>query len=255
MHATISRMKSLVVANWKMNPGTWKEAKKLFEETKRMSALLKVPVVVAPPAIFLREIAGLRPQKIGLAAQNVHFEQSGSYTGEVSAFQAKDAKAHYALVGHAERRALGETNDDVRKKVTTLLALEMMPILCLGEHVRDDEGSHFTFVREQLLTALHDVPQQKIAKVIIAYEPVWAIGATETMRPHDMHEMSIYIRKALVEKYGDAGHKPMILYGGAVDGTNVGAMLEHGGVKGFLVGRASVDAKRLAELLRAMKEA
>lgn len=248
-------MKSLVVANWKMNPGTWKEAKKLFEETKRMSTLLKVPVIVAPPAIFLREIGALRPGKVGLSAQNVHFEQSGSYTGEISALQAKDAKAHYALVGHAERRAMGETDDDVRKKVGALLALDMMPIVCLGEHVRDDDGAHFTFVREQLLTALRDVPLQKITKIIIAYEPVWAIGAAEPMRAHDMHEMSIYIRKALVEKYGEAGHKPMVLYGGAVDGTNVGIMLEHGGVKGFLVGRASVDAKKLAELLRAVKDA
>ncbi len=248
-------MKALVVANWKMNPISWKEAKKLFEETKRMSGLLKVSVIVAAPPIFLRDIGGLRRGKIGLAAQNVHFEQSGSFTGEVSALQAKDAKANYALVGHAERRAMGETDDDVRKKVAALLALEMTPIICIGEHVRDDEGSHFTFVREQLLTALRDVPQQKIAKVIIAYEPVWAIGAAEPMRPHDMHEMSIYIRKALVEKYGEVGHKLMILYGGAVDGTNVGTMLEHGGVKGFLVGRASVDAKRLAELLRVMKDA
>lgn len=248
-------MKFLVVANWKMNPGTWKEAKKLFEETKRMSALLKVPVIVAPPALFLREIGALRRGKVGLAAQNVHFEQTGSYTGEISAFQTKDAKAQCALVGHAERRARGETDDDVRKKVATLLALEMTPILCIGEEVRDDEGVHFTSVREQLLTALRDVPVQKIAKILIAYEPVWAIGAAEPMRPHDMHEMSIYIRKALVEKYGEVGHKPMILYGGAVDGANVGAMLEHGGVKGFLVGRASVDAKRLAELLRAVKEA
>jgi triosephosphate isomerase len=248
-------MKSLVVANWKMNPGTWKEAKKLFEETKRMSALLKVSVIVAPPAIFLRDIGGLRGGKIGLSAQNVHFEQSGSFTGEMSVGQAKDAKVHYSLVGHAERRAMGETDDDVRKKVGALLSLDVIPILCIGEHVRDDEGVHFTFVREQLLTALRDVPVQKIAKLIIAYEPVWAIGADEPMRPHDMHEMSIYIRKALVEKYGEAGHKPMILYGGAVDGGNVRAMLEHGGVKGFLVGRASIDAKRLAELLRAIKEA
>lgn len=220
-----------------------------------MSALLKVPVIVAPPAIYLRDIGTARRGKVGLAAQNVHFEQSGSYTGETSALQVKDAKASYALVGHAERRATGETDDDVRKKVAAILSLEMTPILCIGEQVRDDEGSHFTLVREQLTTALRDVAVQKIAKIIIAYEPVWAIGAPEPMRAHDMHEMSIYIRKALVETYGEAGHKPMILYGGAVDGTNVGPMLEHGGVKGFLVGRASVDAKRLAELLRAIKDA
>lgn len=248
-------MKSLIVANWKMNPGTGKEAKRLFEETKRMSVLLKVPVIVAPPSIFLRDIGAMRRGKVGLAAQNVHFDQTGSYTGEVSAFQAKDAKAQYALVGHAERRAIGESDADVQKKVSALLALEMVPIICVGEHVRDEDGSHFMTVREQLLTALRDVPPQKITKVIIAYEPVWAIGAAEAMRPHDMHEMSIYIRKALVEKYGEAGHKPMILYGGAVDGTNVAPMLEHGGVQGFLVGRASVDAKRLAELMRAVNEA
>lgn len=245
-------MKSLIVANWKMNPGTWKEAKRLFDETKRMSAFLKVPVIVAAPTIFLREIGSMRRGKVGLAAQNVHFDQTGSYTGEVSALQTKDAKVQYAIVGHAERRALGESDDDTRKKVAALLALEMIPILCVGEHVRDDEGSHFSTVREQLLVGLRDVPPQKIAKVIVAYEPVWAIGAAEPMRPHDMHEMSIYIRKALVQKYGEAGHKPMILYGGAVDGTNAQQMLETGGVSGFLVGRASVDIARMSELLRAV---
>lgn len=248
-------MKSLIVANWKMNPGTWKEAKRLFEETKRMSTLLKVPVIIAAPSIFLREIGVSRRGKVGLAAQNVHFDQTGSYTGEISALQAKDAKVQYAIVGHAERRALGESDDDTRRKVAALLALEMTPILCVGEHVRDDEGSHFSAVKEQLFMGLRDVSPQKISKVIIAYEPVWAIGAAEPMRPHDMHEMSIYIRKALVEKYGEVGHKPTILYGGAVDGTNVAQMLEHGGVDGFLVGRASVDAKRLAELIRAVREA
>lgn len=246
-------MKSLIVANWKMNPGTWKEAKKLFEETKRMSQLLKVPIIVAPPAIFLRDIASQkRGKNVALAAQNVHFEMGGAFTGDISVSQVHDAKAHYSLVGHAERRAAGESEEDTRKKIAALFAHGLTPIFCVGEKLRDEQGSHFATVRAHLLAGIADISPAQIAKLIVAYEPVWAIGAPEPMRPHDMHEMSIFIRKTLVEHGGEAGHKTMILYGGAVDGGNARAMLETGGVSGFLVGRASVDSARMSELLRAV---
>src|SRR3989344_1848315 len=137
--------KRLVVANWKMNPPTFREAKLLFEATK------KVRVVVAPPAIFLRELAGAyRGKKVAFAAQSAHFEAGGAHTGELSMKQARDAKASYVLVGHAERRASGETNDDTRKKITAAFAHSLTPIFCIGEHVRASDGSHFSYIREQL---------------------------------------------------------------------------------------------------------
>ncbi|MEK7509533.1 MAG: triose-phosphate isomerase [Patescibacteria group bacterium] len=247
-------MKALIVANWKMNPSSLKEAKKLFEATKKAATVAKgVSVIVAPPSIFLRDIsAPTRGGKVGLAAQNVHYEAGGAFTGEISVPQVRDAKAAYVIVGHAERRATGETNDDTRRKVAAVLAVKMKPILCIGEKTRGSTSAeHLLFVREQLLVGLADVPLAKLSKLIIAYEPVWAIGAPKPMQPRDMHEMSIYIKKVLVEKFGETGMNATILYGGAVDATNAAHMLREGDVKGFLVGRASVDAQGFTELLRA----
>lgn len=250
-------MKSFIVANWKMNPTTQKEATKLFDATKKAVGNAKgVSVVIAPPSIFLREIAGRAAgSKIGLGAQHIYYEKTGSHTGEISIPQVKDAKVTYALVGHAERRAMGETNEETEKKVAALLEAKMTPILCIGEKIRTPAGEHFVFVKEQLRAGLHSVSPAQIGKIIIAYEPVWAIGAAHPMQPRDMHEMSIFIRKAVVEKYGDLGMNITVLYGGAVDASNAPMMLRDGDVKGFLVGRASVDAKAFTELLQAAARA
>ena len=250
-------MKSLIVANWKMNPKTFKEAKKLFDETKRLTGLLKgVSVVVCPPAVFLRDLAvGNRAGRVSFGAQNVHFEAQGSYTGEISALQVKDAKAMYAIIGHAERRAMGETNDDVRKKVDAVLVAGLTPIMCIGEKERGQGAEHFTAVREQIRTGISEDAGKRLSKIIIAYEPIWAIGATKAMEPRQMHEMSIFIRKTLVERFGEAGHSIKILYGGSVDGENAADMMRDGDVVGLLVGRASVDIQSFTELLRSCAEA
>ncbi|OGG58493.1 hypothetical protein A2765_02050 [Candidatus Kaiserbacteria bacterium RIFCSPHIGHO2_01_FULL_56_24] len=259
-------MKSLVVANWKMNPASLKEAKKLFEATKKAAALAKgVSVVVAPPAIFLRDIAGMQPArpgrggKVGLGVQNVHYEPAGAFTGEISIPQVRDAKANYVIIGHAERRSPpaggGETNEDTRRKVAAAMEAKMIPILCVGEKERTQSGEHFTFVKEQLRVGLTDVSPARLSKVIIAYEPVWAIGGTTAMQPRDMHEMSIFIRKMIVERFGESGMNITILYGGSVDAQNAPDMLRNGDVKGFLVGRVSVDAKAFGELLQAASRA
>lgn len=247
-------MKSILVANWKMNPATWREAKLLFEATRKAAEAAKnVTVIVAPPAIFLRDIASsYKGRRIALAAQNVHQQATGSFTGEVSVTQARDAKASYVIVGHAERRAMGETNDDARQKVAAALAEKMTPILCVGEHTRSASGEHFTFVRDQLAIGLADVQPGKLSKVLLAYEPVWAIGATRPMSAADMHEMAIFIRKSVVDRFGPPGMNVKILYGGSIDDSNAEDMLEHGDVNGLLIGRASADPKKVAALLSAI---
>jgi len=250
-------MKALIVANWKMNPKDFKEAKKLLEATKKTASSAKgVTIVVAPPHIFLRELAaGSRGGKVAFAAQNAHFLESGSYTGEISLPQVKDAKAGYVIVGHAERRLLGETNDDVKKKVAAIVNAHLTPIVCVGESQREPNGEHFQFIREQIDVALADTPAARMSKVVIAYEPVWAIGATKAMQPTDMREMSIFIRKTIVERYGEVGLGMTILYGGSVDATNAAAMMREGDVKGLLVGRASTDAEAFSELIKAVSKA
>lgn len=212
--------------------------------------------MVCPPAVFLRSLAiGQRAGRISFGAQNVHFEAQGSYTGEISVAQVKDAKAAYAIIGHAERRAMGETNYDVRKKVDAALVGGLTPIMCIGEKERGHGAEHFELAREQLRVGLSEDAGKRLSKIIIAYEPVWAIGATKAMEPRQMHEMAIFIRKTLVERFGEAGHSIKILYGGSVDGKNAGDMLRNGDVTGLLVGRVSVDSQAFSELLRACAEA
>lgn len=250
-------MKALIVANWKMNPQSLKEAKKLLEVTKKAIAGTRtVSVIIAPPSLYLQPlIASTKSKQINFAAQNTHFEKEGAHTGEISLGQVKDVKAQYVLVGHAERRAQGETNEDVRKKVAGALAHSLTPILCIGEKERNSAGDHFVVIREQLHVGLKDVLTQKLSKLLIAYEPVWAIGASRAMSPNDMHEMSIFIRKSLVERFGEQGHTVPILYGGAVDATTAAPMLRDGDVKGLLVGRASTQLTGLVELIRAVARA
>lgn len=248
-------MKALIVANWKMNPDTLKAATKLLEATKKAAAGAKgVSVVVCPPSIFVRELAKSRG-KVAFGVQNIHFEDRGSYTGEISPVQAKDAKAQYAIVGHAERRMMGETNDDVRKKVDAALRANLTPILCIGERERGQGAEHFEFVRDQIRNCLSEEAGKKLSKMVIAYEPVWAIGAPKPMIAGQMHEMSIFIRKTLVERFGSAGHSITILYGGAIDAGNAADMLRNGDVAGLLVGRASVDSAVFPTLLKACAEA
>lgn len=247
--------KVLVVANWKMNPSSFREAKVLFDATRKTAEnVRRSSVIVAPPAIFVRELrARYRGSRVAFAVQHAHFESAEAHTGEISIAQVKDARAKYLLVGHAERRAAGETDDDARKKVAAALSLKLFPILCVGERTRGDDGEHFELVREQLRRALQDVPAAKLANVIITYEPLWTVGKDTTMEPRAMHEMSIFIRKCVVETHGEAAHRLTTLYGGSVDEKNVVAMLEGGDVRGFLVGRASVNAQEFAKLLEAIE--
>ncbi len=248
-------MKALIVANWKMNPPTFREAKKLLEDTKRAAEKYHVSVVVAPPAIFVRELAARsRGKRVLFATQHAHADESGAHTGEISISQAQDAKVSYVLIGHAERRAQGETNADTKKKVAATCMLGLTPVLCVGEIERGQSGEYFNYISEQLRTALSDLSPAQLLRTLIVYEPLWIIGTDRTMSPHEMHQMSIYIRKTIVEMYGDIGHKMKILYGGSLNATNTPAMLIGGDIHGLLLGRASVDAIEFTKLLKAVSE-
>lgn len=246
--------KTIIVANWKMNPNTFQEAGALFEATKKAAEKApNVSVIIAPPAIYLRDLAvRYKGKRISFAVQNAHYEEEGAFTGEISFAQAHDARATYALVGHSERRAAGETNYETGKKVAAALSNKLIPILCVGESQRAKNGEHFSVVKEQLRAGLQDVPPAKITRVIIGYEPVWAIGGETTMSPRDMHEMAIFIRKTIVEIYGDVGHSVKILYGASVGEKNALAMLSEAPVRGFIVGHVSVDAERFTALIKSL---
>jgi triosephosphate isomerase len=247
-------MKTIVVANWKMNPQTFAQAKKLFEATRKASEGIKtVSVIVAPPAIFLRELStNYKGKKLVFAAQNAHFQKDGAYTGEISMAEVKDAKASAVIIGHAERRAMGETNEETRAKVNAALAQKLQPILCIGEAKRSGSGEHFLFVKEQLKVGLQDVTPANLGKILVAYEPVWAIGAAQAMQPRQMHEMAIFIRKSIVGSHGEKGMKIKMLYGGSIDEENAREMVRDGDVQGLLVGRASTEVERFTTLIRTL---
>jgi triosephosphate isomerase (TIM) len=202
----------------------------------------------------MRDVSSGARGRLSFGAQHVHTDAGGSFTGEISIPQVKDAKATHVLVGHAERRAMGETNEDVQKKIDAVFGAQLTPILCIGEKSRTG-FDYFAEVREQLRACIPENIGKKLSRIVIAYEPVWAIGAPVAMRPHDMHEMAIFIRKMLVEKFGTIGHAVTILYGGSVDTTNAVDMLKNGDVAGLLVGRASVDVHAFTALVRTVSEA
>ena len=247
------RMK-LIVANWKMHPGTLSEAKKLLTATKRtVTPLRGIKVIIAPPAVFLSDLKrAYRGGRIAFAAQTVHEKEAGTYTGELSACQIHDAGATYTLVGHAERRAMGETNEQIAEKVGVACNAGLQPILCIGEGKRDTHGDYLAVLRQQLQTALAAVPKHKRTKLVVAYEPVWAIGAETAMKPDVMHRTALFIRKILVEHFGRAAFETPVLYGGSVDAENAADMLHGAEVDGLLVGRASIEQKRFAGLLKAV---
>lgn len=237
----------LLVLNWKMNPKTHTDAIKLLSATKKIAAKnAPLSVVVAPPTVFLGDVAKKRGV-LGVAAQHTHDEDGGAHTGDVSVAQVVDSGATHVLVGHAERRALGMGDEQVGKVTHRVLASGASAIVCIGEEVRDDHGEYLTHVRTQLHAALQGVLPKYLKRVVVAYEPVWAIGAAEPMSPHEMHQMAIYIKKVLSEMYGKPVHVP-ILYGGAITAETVSAMVSHGGVDGLLVGRASLSEETLAPL-------
>jgi triosephosphate isomerase len=249
------RMKSIVVANWKMNPATFKEAKRLFEATRKSAEGAKnVSVIVAPPAIFLRELAtGYKGKRLSFAAQNAHYESVGAFTGETSMSQMKDAKVSHVIVGHGERRAQGETNEDTRKKMLAALQLKISPILCVGEKERATDGDYFHVVREQIRTGLADVAAGKLKQIFIMYEPLWAVGSGNPVTPRNMHEMFIFIKKSLVEMFGEAGMAVRILYGGSVTDANATQLIQEAGVQGFIVGGASLDATKFKALVESIE--
>ncbi len=250
--------KKIVVANWKMNPGTILEAKKLFSGIKSKSpSLSKTQVVVCPPFIFLSLFTNQKSKSFSLGAQDVFWQNGGSHTGEISAPMLKNLGILYAIVGHSERRILGETSETVSKKAKALIGEKIIPIVCIGERERDSHGDYLGVLQNQIKTSFVGISKRDLEKCIIAYEPIWAIGKTakDAMDSSKLHETVLYIQKTLTEMYGrDVAKKVAILYGGSVEPINAHDLIKNGNVSGFLVGHASLDAKEFGEILRAVEK-
>ncbi len=250
----------LIVANWKAYVEDLGKAKKLFALSKRLSRLRGIRIVLAPPAPLLGALACLAGRQavknkssIAFSAQDISLTTGGARTGEVTAQAYTAAGATYTIVGHSERRAAGETNEIVAEKLAHAIAHGLTPILCVGERERDGEGRYLSFVREQLTIAVNLIAPKDRADIIVAYEPVWAIGKTpaDAIEPNDLNEMVSYIRKVLAELLpGKNAARTTVLYGGSVEPENVRDLARATGIDGFLIGHASVDAETFAALVK-----
>ena len=251
----MKKIKKLVVGNWKMNPKTAVEAKKIAADLKKATRGVKgVEVVVCPPFVYLPMLGGFVSDKFFLGAQNAFEVSLGAHTGEVSFAQLPQFKVGFVIVGHSERRAMGESDETINKKVLAVTGDGMTAILCVGEKVRDKNGDYFAVVREQIVFDLKNLSKKSLSHLVIAYEPVWAIGAREAMQTRDIHEMFIFIKKVLRDLYGTLGDSVRILYGGSVSPENAGEIIRDGFVQGLLVGRDSVNSKNFSAIIREVEK-
>ena len=248
----------LVIGNWKMNPATLGRAQQLFLDIRKGLGRRKssVKVVVAPPFPFISEMERLAPSKrIELAAQDMFFEATGAYTGEVSLPMLKSVGVSYVIVGHSERRARGETDEDIYHDVQMLLKHKTTAIICVGEKKRDQQGNYFGVVEAQLRAALRDVTSAQLKNVVIAYEPVWAIGTGDNATPEDAHEMKLFIQKLIADRFSRrAVDRVRIIYGGSVKKSNAEELLIGGAVDGFLIGGASLRASDFISIVNSAEQ-
>jgi triosephosphate isomerase len=253
----MAHTKILLVANWKMYPQSIQEARTIERRAEAVLKNLKhITCVICPPAVFVADIAraAIRKKIVRIGVQNVHAEHEGAHTGDISAAQAHSVGAQYAIIGHAERRALGETDAECAKKVFMALTTGLIPILCVGEKERDTHGQFLKVVSAQITEGMSLVPQHLRGRVIIAYEPVYAIGAPKPPQESDIHHMVLSIRKTLTQSYGaPVARNVSILYGGAVDASSAPQLLQAiPELHGFLVGRASVDMQKWSDLITSL---
>jgi triosephosphate isomerase len=248
--------KNIIAGNWKMNttlPEGLELAKGLDEALKGKT--LKCDVVIGTPFIHLASVvAAIDTKRIGVSAQNCADKEKGAYTGEVSAAMVASTGAKYVILGHSERRQYyHETSETLKAKVNLALANGLTPIFCIGEVLAEREaGKHFEVVDEQVKSALFDLSPADFSKLVIAYEPVWAIGTGKTATADQAQEIHAHIRKTLAAKYGDAiANDTTILYGGSMNAENAKDLVAKPDVDGGLIGGASLSVEKFLPIVEA----
>ena len=243
----------LIAGNWKMYKSA-DEAVNLVQTIK--AGVYKISgcdIVICPPFIALSAVSKiLGDGNIDLGAQNMHPETEGAFTGEISPLMLKDVGCRYVIAGHSERRQLFHESDAfINQKVKTALKYSLIPIFCLGETLQEREGNRqFEIVKHQLEHGLKDLPKEDIARTVIAYEPVWAIGTGKTASPEQAEQMQSYIRRLLKEKYSEENASRIrILYGGSVRPDNIEALMGKPNVDGALVGGASLKGESFIQIV------
>lgn len=246
--------KTLIIANWKLNPDSVKRALLLAQRTEQAAAAAKkVEIAIAPPFPFLAVINKvLRKSKLG--AQTVSWANKGPYTGEVSGLQLKSMGVKYVILGHSERRSFfAETDELVNKKLLAALNSGLMPVLCVGEKERN--GNEIpAIVGEQLKKALAGVKPSRLKNLVVAYEPIWAISTNAGARadsPANAFRASVYLRRLLASLYSRRlAEEVRIIYGGSVNAQNISGFLKEGIKQGALVGGASLNAPEFSQIIK-----
>lgn len=247
--------KKIIAANWKTNM-TLSETESFYSDfILELPENNHVETVIAPPFTALAKLSELNnhSQKIKLAAQNMYFEMSGAYTGEISPAMLKELFVRYVILGHSERREIfGETDELISRKVHAALASELHPILCVGETLKQrDAGKEKEVLERQLRACLQGVPPSKFGDIVIAYEPIWAIGTGQNATPAQAQEAHAFIRSILAQlSSAEIAEKIQIQYGGSVKPTNAAELLSQPDIDGALVGGASIDPRSFAEIVK-----
>lgn len=245
--------KPFIAGNWKMFK-TVSEAVSLVQTIKAgVSHKTDCDIVVCPPFTALSAVSKtLEDSSIDLGAQNMHFESEGAFTGEVSPLMLKDVRCRYVVLGHSERRQHFKEDDAlINKKVKTAVKYSLVPILCIGESLAERESRQFfEVVKKQFDESLQGLTGEDVSKIVLAYEPVWAIGTGQTATPEQAEQMHSYVRRLLNEKYGnEIASRVPILYGGSVKPDNIGQLMRKPNVDGALVGGASLKAETFTQII------
>jgi triosephosphate isomerase len=240
-------MNNLIVANWKMNPGSQKEAEDIFEEIKNGAKDVSSEVVVCPPFIYLSELKGLT-----LGAQNAYFENKGAFTGEVSALMLKDLGVEYVIIGHSERRKyFGDTDEIVNKKIKKALEVGLKVIFCIGETSEErDAGKKNEVLERQIKIGLDGVAS--LESMNVAYEPIWAIGTGNNCGVEETKQSIAFIKDCFARQNEQSAFvgQVRILYGGSVKSDNSGSYIKEAGADGLLVGGSSLNAEEFVKIVK-----
>ena len=249
--------KTLIAGNWKMNktPSETKafmtEFKSILPKGRWCDMALCVPAVCIPTAV-----RAMRETRVGIGAENCNANASGAYTGEISTGTLVDAGCKYVIIGHSERRAMGETDQDVNKKVLAVLEAGLIPIMCCGESLEQREADITNeWITMQIKSGLQGVPEEKIRKVVIAYEPIWAIGTGKTATPEQAEEVCESIRTVIRKLYGSKNARAIsILYGGSMNEKNAYELLAQPDIDGGLIGGASLVPEKFVKIIEAANQ-
>ena len=245
-------MKKIIIANWKMNPNSQKQAISLLGGLGRLLKKSNVDVVICPPFVYLPLVnKKLINNKFKLGAQDCFWEKQGAFTGEISLRMLLDLGVKYVICGHSERRRFGETDIDINKKLKAVLTAGMSPVLCVGETKEQRKKRQtFSIIEQQVREGLSKVSKQQIAKVIIAYEPVWAISPNGPCSSDEAITIILFLRKIIGEIANKkVGNSIKILYGGSINSEDVKEYIVSDFISGVLVGAASLSASEFIKVV------